>query len=62
MKRANEDIRTALEKSGVRQWELAEKIGYSASHFSLKMRKEFSSEDKVKAFTAIQDIVDEREV
>ena len=59
---SNCDIREALRKSGVKQWELAERYGLSASWFTVKLRKELSSEEKYKLFTLIQQIVDEREV
>jgi hypothetical protein len=58
----NQDIREALEKSSVKQWELAEKVGYTPSWFSVKMRHEFTSEEKLKMFDCIQQILDEREV
>lgn len=60
MEKANKDIREALVKSGVRQWELAEKYGLSNTHFCAKLRKELTSEEKYKLFTIIQEIVDER--
>ena len=60
MEKANQDIKKALEKSGVRQWELAEWFGYTPSWYSVKLRHEFSSEEKLKAFTAIQEIKEQR--
>ncbi len=62
MEKANKDIRLALEQSGVRQWELAERAGYSENHFIRKMRHELPSEEKYRMFTLIQEIIDEREV
>lgn len=56
----NKDIREALEKSGVKYWELAEKMGISQCWLSVKLRKEFTSEEKYKVFTLIQDIIKER--
>lgn len=61
MLRANNDIRTALEKSGVKQWELAEKLGYNDSWFCVKMRKELTEREKLKCFSCIQEIAEEHE-
>lgn len=60
MEIANKDIREALEKSGVKYWELAEKLGISQCWLSVKLRMEFTSEEKYKVFTLIQEIVDEK--
>lgn len=57
---ANKDIREALKISGVRQWELADKMGYSCAWFSIKMRKELSQEEKEKCFALIQKIAEEK--
>ena len=62
MNKANQDIREALEKSDVKHWELAEKYGVSPSVFCVKLRKELKSDEKVKIFTLISQIVDERKV
>ena len=56
----NRDIRDALEKSNVRYWELAEKLGISQSWLSVKLRKELSSDEKYRMLILIQEIVDER--
>lgn len=58
----NKDIREALQKSGVKYWELAEKLGICQSWLSVKLRKELTSDEKMKCFTAIQEIIQEREV
>lgn len=58
----NLDIREALQKSKVKYWELAEKYGFTPSHLSVKLRHELSSEEKLKMFDCIQQIVEEREV
>ena len=60
MEKANKDIREVLQKSGVKQWELAEKVGLSPNYFVTKLRRELSSEEKYRMFTLIQEIVDER--
>lgn len=58
----NQDVREALARSGVKHWELAEKYGVSASWLSVKLRKELPSEEKLKLFTLIEQIIDERKV
>lgn len=55
----NLDIREALKKAGIPQWKLAEKVGYSAGHFIVKLRHELSNEDKAKLFIAIQELAEE---
>jgi len=60
MKKANEDIRTVLKESGVKQWELAEKYGKSETGFCAMLRHELSGEEKARLFMLIQEIVDER--
>ena len=62
MGKANQDIRTALQKSGVKQWELAERYGKSETSFCAKLRHELPGEEKLKLFTLIQQITDERKV
>ena len=49
-----------MKKSGVKYWELADKVGLSPNYFGTKLRHELSSEEKYKMFTYIQEIVDER--
>ncbi len=61
MKRANQDIRIMLDSSGVKQWELAKRLGYSDCWFSVKMRSEFSEEDKLHMFGVISEIAGEKE-
>ena len=56
----NKDIRDILAKSGIKHWELAEKYGVSASWLSVKLRKELTTEEKLKVFDCIQQIIDER--
>lgn len=60
MNKANEDIRKALEESGVKHWELAERYGVSASWLSVRLRKELPEEEKEKVFIAIQELIDEK--
>lgn len=61
MSKGNRDIRMALEKSGVRQWELAKEAGFSDSWFSVKMRQELPEEEKLRLYALIQQIADRKE-
>ena len=60
MEKANKDIREALKKSGVKQWELADKYDMDNTRFCVKLRHELSSDEKLKLFTLIQEIADSR--
>ncbi len=42
----NKDIRDAASKSGVRLWQIADRLGMTDSYFSRKLRKEFSTGEK----------------
>lgn len=52
----NQEIKMALKENGVHQWELAKAAGYSSWHFCVKMREEFSSEEKKKYIGIIKEI------
>ena len=56
----NKDIREALAKSNIKYWELAEKIGVSASWLSVRLRKELPENEKLKIFSLIQEITKEK--
>lgn len=58
----NLDVREALIKSDVAHWELAKKLNMNECVFCRKLRNELTSEEKYKLFSAIQEIVEEREV
>lgn len=45
---ANFEIRTALKKANLKQWQLAEMLQISEFTLSRKLRKELSNEDKNK--------------
>ena len=51
MKRANDEIREYAKKSGVYLWEVAAKYGITDTHFSRRLRFEFSPEEQKKAFS-----------
>ena len=44
----NNDIRTEATNSGVKLWQIAEKLGINDGNFSRKLRKELSLEEKAK--------------
>lgn len=60
MKKANQDIREVLKKHKIAQWELADKMKFSPNYFVVKMRHEFDSQEKLRAFDCIQEILEER--
>lgn len=60
MNKANEDIRKAIKESGIKYWELADRVGYSSSHFCVRLRKELPKEEKEKVLIAIQELIDEK--
>lgn len=50
----NLEIRQAILESGVKQWQIAEKLGISESSFSKLLRKELSGEKKKEILGAIE--------
>lgn len=52
----NEQIRNAIKTSGVKMWEVAEKLNISDGNFSRKLRKEFSEKEKEQIYTIINEI------
>lgn len=46
MKLANEDIRNEIKESGLKKWHIAYKLGIADTTFSVKLRRELSTEDK----------------
>jgi len=57
--RANQDIRQAARRNGVRLWRIADRLGIHDSNLSRKMRKELPSEEKQKIFRIIEEIAEE---
>lgn len=53
-KQRNEDIRAALRRADIRQWELAEEIGVSEFTLSRWLRLEMSEEKKAIIFKGIE--------
>ncbi len=52
----NEQIRTAMHRSGVRQWEVAEKLGISEFTYCRWLRTELPKDKKVQILQAIKDV------
>ena len=50
----NQEIRMAAAHSGVKLWQVAEKLGITDSTFSRKLRKEFAPETKERVLSIIQ--------
>lgn len=59
--KSNNDIRAAAKTAGVHLWEIADAIGISDSCFSRKLRKEFSSTEKVKLLGVIENLRQQKE-
>ncbi len=52
----NQEIRTAAANSGVKLWQVAEKLGITDSTLSRKLRKEFAPETKERVLSIIQEL------
>ncbi len=52
----NKDIRRAMAVKGLRQWEVAEKVGYNSKYFSLLLNQQLGEEVKNKIMTAIEEM------
>lgn len=61
-KRANSDVREAIKKGGLYQWEIAEKYGCSEVTFIRKLRRELPDTEKQKIYAIIEELVKEREI
>ena len=57
----NLEIRTAYMQAGIKQWQLAEALGVSETHFSRKMREELPKEEKEKILETIKRIAGEKQ-
>ena len=53
---ANKVIRCALINSGVKQYQLADKLGIAEATLSRKLRKELPKEEKQKILAAIEEL------
>lgn len=55
----NRDIRLKAAGAGIKLWQIADKIGITDSHFSRKLRKEFSPAEKEKILGIISELEQE---
>ncbi len=58
--KANKEIREMLEITGVKQWELAEKMGYTANYFVQKLRYELPEAEQERAKKYIIELAEGR--
>ena len=52
----NTDIRAEIMNSGIKHWQIAEKLGIHEGHFSRKLRHELPDEDKEKIRAIIKEL------
>lgn len=52
----NLDIRQAVKDSGVKLWQIADKLGINDGNFSRKLRHELADEEKEKIFGIINEL------
>ena len=60
MTNSNSIIKQYAKQRGVYLWELAQRFGITDTHFSRKLRKEFSLEDRALAMRYIDEIAQEK--
>ena len=53
---ANKDIRCEIAGAGLRQWQVADKIGIANTNFSRLLRKELSDEKKAEIRVIIEEL------
>lgn len=58
--KCNNEIRCLAKKSGVRMWEIADKLGIQDSAFSRKLRRELSPQERDQILGIIRDLAAER--
>lgn len=56
MRKPNLDIEIAILKSGLKKWQIAEKLGLQDCNFSRKLRKELPKEEKERIFQIIKEL------
>lgn len=57
----NVEIRSAYMLAGIKQWQLAEALGISETHFSRKLRQELPQEEKEKILAIIDRLAQEKQ-
>ena len=58
----NQDIKLLAAGSGIRLWQVAQKLGITDSYFSRKLRKELPEEEKAKIRAIITELSNHQEV
>ena len=56
---ANNEIRTAAKRSGVRLWQIAERIGINDGNFSRKLRRELPADEQERILNIIDKLAAE---
>ena len=56
MTQANKEFRMRVKKSGIKLWQIADKLSIHESQFSRLLRKELSGEMRERAFEAIDEL------
>ena len=54
----NTDIREKAKASGLKLWQIADKLGITDGNFSRKLRKELSESEKARVFEIIAELVE----
>ena len=54
----NTDIREKAKASGLKLWQIADKLGINDGNFSRKLRKELSESEKARVFEIIAELVE----
>ena len=57
---ASHDVRTEIYAAGLKQWQIAERLGINDANFSRKLRKELSADQKTKIRATIEDMKGEK--
>lgn len=50
----NKDIREAIQRAGIRYWQVANELQITDGNFSRKLRKELPAEEKAEIFSIIE--------
>lgn len=53
---ANQDIRTAATRAGVKLWQIADKLGMNDGNFCRKLRKELTDDEKAEIMAIIRNL------
>ncbi len=57
----NLDIRKAIERSNIKYWQIADKLGMTDGNFSRLLRKELEISDKEVIFNIIKELKEDKE-